>query len=156
LGCVLYQMLSGEKPFGEGGTLVVLWGVRLKEPRPLCEVSPSVPAALSDLVSRLLAKSPADRPAAREVADALDAIAKGSAAAAPARRPRSPWGFALAVALGLVLLLGAYLLHRNAATGTGKGDPGAGPIGDEKPPKTAPGKGTGELIPAAKHTLNGG
>jgi serine/threonine protein kinase len=63
LGCVLYQLLAGKTPFAAGNTMAVLKAVALKEPPSLCQVNSAVPQRLADLVSCLLAKDPAKRPA---------------------------------------------------------------------------------------------
>jgi serine/threonine protein kinase len=75
LGCVLYRMCTGRAPF-RGDTLTVqLLQLTTHNPPAPQAVDPTVPAALSDVVMRLLAKAPADRPAsAREVAESLRAI----------------------------------------------------------------------------------
>lgn len=79
LGCVLYQMCTGEAPFRRPDTLATLLAITLKDPRPLEEINPEVPPALAQLVRQLLEKDPADRPAsARAVADALAAIERGA------------------------------------------------------------------------------
>ena len=61
LGCVLYEMLAGSPPF-TGRTMESV--VRQHVAAPIPDVSvirPLVPAALSDLIGRALAKVPADR-----------------------------------------------------------------------------------------------
>ncbi|HKB40771.1 MAG TPA: serine/threonine-protein kinase, partial [Gemmataceae bacterium] len=75
LGCVLYVMLTGKRPF-TGNTLVgVLTSLAVDTPLPPHEVAPEVPRALSDITMRLLAKSPQDRPAsAKAVAGQLRRI----------------------------------------------------------------------------------
>jgi WD40 repeat protein/serine/threonine protein kinase len=75
LGCVLYRMCAGEVPFKGRDTLSTLTALATDRPKPLREVSPEVPAALSDLVMSLLARIPAERPAsAASVLQALEAI----------------------------------------------------------------------------------
>jgi serine/threonine-protein kinase len=61
LGCVIYAMLSGRPPF-YGDPAQVLWQQVHQPPAPLAS-RPDVPPELGDLVSTLLAKDPADRPA---------------------------------------------------------------------------------------------
>nr|MCU0982121.1 protein kinase [Pirellulaceae bacterium] len=72
LGVVLYQMLTGRRPFVGDTALAVLVNVTTQNPTPLQTLRPECPADLSLLVMRLLAKEPAERPAtAREVAQTL-------------------------------------------------------------------------------------
>ena len=72
LGVICYELLTGAVPFtGEGLGAIVL--KHLQEPvRPLRELEPEVPQELAALVMRMLAKTPAERPAAREVAQLLE------------------------------------------------------------------------------------
>jgi len=72
LGCVLYRMCTGVGPFAGKDTLSTLLAVASQDPSPAHEVNPDVPRKLSDLVMRLLAKAPEDRPpSAAEVVDLL-------------------------------------------------------------------------------------
>jgi hypothetical protein len=72
LGTVLYALCTGHTPFQARTTIEVLHAVRKDMPRPVREVNPDVPDWLSELISRLHAKDPADRLAsAKEVADRL-------------------------------------------------------------------------------------
>ena len=75
LGCTLYELLTGQRPF-QGKSLPALVHRHLTEvPVPPHDRRPQVPAALSDLVVALLAKAPEDRPPnAAAVAAALTQI----------------------------------------------------------------------------------
>src|SRR5262245_32379587 len=74
LGTVLYEAATGTPPFDGKTPLVVLRRVADETPRPLNEVNPEVPAWLSDIVDKLLAKNPTDRyQSAGEVAQAFAA-----------------------------------------------------------------------------------
>ena len=74
LGVVMYEMLSGRRPF-RGRTDAVLMSEILEHaPAPLRQVSPATPAALDDLVLRLLAKERAKRPSADELLSELRSI----------------------------------------------------------------------------------
>ncbi len=68
LGVVLHELLSGTAPFTGSSAVVVLHRHVYEPPVPLRQVRPEVPAPLEELVLRLLAKDPRDRPAnAQEV-----------------------------------------------------------------------------------------
>jgi serine/threonine protein kinase len=75
LGCVLYRMSTGELPFKGKDTMAMLMALASQAPVSPRKVDPGLPPAFSDLVMRLLAKDPADRPnSAEEVARDLEAI----------------------------------------------------------------------------------
>jgi DNA-binding SARP family transcriptional activator len=75
LGCVLYEMLAGEPPFGRSMQPGIL-ARKLTQPPPLIrEHRENVPEPLERLLSRCLARSAADRPrSAGEVRHALDQL----------------------------------------------------------------------------------
>ncbi len=75
LGCVMYRMATGELPFKGVDTISTLMAVATEPPRPPAEINPRLPAALCDLILRLLAKKPDERPAsAQAVIEAIRAI----------------------------------------------------------------------------------
>jgi hypothetical protein len=61
LGCVLYEMITGRKPFDAESMHAVLFKIMQEEPPPLRQVAPGTPDALVQVVERALAKNPADR-----------------------------------------------------------------------------------------------
>ncbi len=93
LGVLLYEMLSGMSPFRGSDWKESLHKVREHQPAPLNQLRQEVPAGLSELVGRLLAKDPASRPAdAAAVALALatfESNADDEAATASFLQPRS-------------------------------------------------------------------
>lgn len=119
LGCVLYEMLTGEPPYTGPNPQAVL-AKRLSEPVPHLRTSRDVPLALERAVTRALARSPADRfPTAAEFAGALqlDRLGDGAASTDTLARPRPRRPIARPVALGLTLLLvvfGGYVVLRLA------------------------------------------
>lgn len=75
LGCVFYRMCTGVLPFRGDDTMAVLMSLAVDDPIPPRELNPEIPPALSDLIVRMLAKRPDDRPASiAEVINALIAI----------------------------------------------------------------------------------
>jgi len=75
LGCVLYQLLSGRPPFFSTLPGALLMMQVMDRATPLSTVRPDLPAGLSELVSDLMEKEPAARPAtATAVIDRIAAI----------------------------------------------------------------------------------
>ncbi|MCB9764106.1 MAG: tetratricopeptide repeat protein [Alphaproteobacteria bacterium] len=74
LGCVLYEMLAGTGPFGEGGLSALLERVQRGDLTPLADRAPDTPAPLVELVDALLYVDPARRlPSARALLTRLEA-----------------------------------------------------------------------------------
>ena len=84
LGCVLYELVTGEPPFSAANQIGVLTKHMTEPPVPARERNTGLSPALDDVIMRLLAKEPAQRPAtAGEVARALR-LASPSGEVAPA------------------------------------------------------------------------
>jgi serine/threonine-protein kinase len=89
LGCVLFTLLTGRIPFEGAGSAVVM-AMHLREPTP----APSrhaigIPAAIDHLVLRCMAKDPAQRYTASELAGAIDALLQAPELAATLGRTRA-------------------------------------------------------------------
>jgi serine/threonine protein kinase/tetratricopeptide (TPR) repeat protein len=107
LGCVLYEMLTGEPPY-TGPTPQAVLAKRLSEPVPHLRTSRDVPPAIERAVTKALARSPADRFAsAAELADALqrDRMSVGSTVGDTVAAPISRKLIARQVVLAAALLL---------------------------------------------------
>jgi WD40 repeat protein len=118
LGATLYALATGRPPFGSGPVMSVLTALAVETPPPVRGLNPDVPAALSDLIARLLAKDPAARPqTARDVADRLAAIEHDMAAARPPRRRRIAL-VAAGLVLFIVVLVAGYKLVVETPSGT--------------------------------------
>ncbi|MFD3937838.1 protein kinase [Streptomyces sp. NPDC058611] len=61
LGCVLYEMITGQRPFGGTSWHVINQHLH-EQPARLRSLRPDAPPELETLVADLLAKNPADRP----------------------------------------------------------------------------------------------
>ncbi len=87
-GCVLVELCTGARPFGGDSTPVLMYQ-HLNEPPPALDPAEfGLPAELAGLVTALLAKDPADRPAdARTVERRLAELEEGWRAARPGFGP---------------------------------------------------------------------
>ena len=94
LGCVLYEMLGGERPFAGATAADTLAAILTRDPRPLTDSRPDLPPALETVVLRCLEKRPEERfDTARDAAFALRAAVqprKATEAIDLARRPPQP------------------------------------------------------------------
>jgi len=75
VGCLLYELLSYQKPFPGESVHGVLYQVLTTEPRPLRTMAPSIPASLERVVAKAMNKAPEDRyPNARQMQQQLMGI----------------------------------------------------------------------------------
>jgi eukaryotic-like serine/threonine-protein kinase len=61
LGVVIYEMLTGRRPFEGDAAAGVFHSIRYDQPRPLLQLRPETPAVLAEIVERALNKSPSAR-----------------------------------------------------------------------------------------------
>jgi serine/threonine-protein kinase len=61
VGCMLYELLTYQRPFEAESVHGVLYQVLTTEPRPLRTVAPSIPAALERVVAKAMNKVPHER-----------------------------------------------------------------------------------------------
>ncbi len=111
-GCVLYELLTGQRAFDGKTSSSVMAAVLATKPRPIEELVPLTPPALERIVSRCLAKDPEDRwQTARDVAAELQWVSAGGskvglpAVVAVRRRTREGIAWA-ACALAAVAAIG--------------------------------------------------
>ncbi|MEU1745805.1 serine/threonine-protein kinase [Micromonospora arida] len=93
LGCVLYEALTGRVPFVET-TSRSYQDHHVNTPAPTAQaLRTDVPSDLDNLIARMLAKRPADRPSAEDVYETLLPIAAQPGPAGPGgnRDPRRPF-----------------------------------------------------------------
>ena len=103
-GCVLYEMVSGKRPFTGESRLNIAAAILEKEPQPISNLQPLTPAALEHVVLRCLMKDPEERwQSARDLSRELKWISEGvrlTQASQPAPRLRQKvrervaWGVA--------------------------------------------------------------
>jgi eukaryotic-like serine/threonine-protein kinase len=109
-GCVLYELLTGQKAFDGKTPSSVMAAILATEPRPMKELQPLTPSSIERVVRRCLAKDPDDRwQSARDLRAELEWIAKGRAPSekevGAGKQLLLPWAVAalFAVATGAVV-----------------------------------------------------
>ena len=131
-GTMLYEMLSGVRPFDGDTSIAVLYAVLHREPEPLEAACPGAPAAAVAVVARCLRKARKERFASgRELSAALEsedgarAIDTPSGKALPAARVSTVSG--MGTALGATLAADAAPVDASAVQRTGGSKPRRGP-----------------------------
>jgi eukaryotic-like serine/threonine-protein kinase len=117
VGIVLYQMLTGQRPF-QGDSLVSLaMNIVNEEPTPVEKLRPDLPASLRRVVERCLAKSPDRRfQSGRDLADALERVrAELDEAARTRAKPRIiplrvKWAATMALVVMAVMAISASVI----------------------------------------------
>ena len=88
LGVVLFEMLSGKRPFDRDHSQSVLFSIVNDPPPPLGSLRPGLPAGLAEVVEKALAKNPDQRwRTAGEMAGELRFIKDGNPNSAPLNNP---------------------------------------------------------------------
>ena len=127
LGCVLYQISTGELPFQARDAVAMLVAVATHDPAEPHTINADIPLPLSDYIMRLLAKNPDDRPdSAHEVTDHLRELSESpnqatqnlpqTSSTSSSLSVRIPWfrkrailtiGVAAVILLPILILLGS-------------------------------------------------
>ena len=117
-GCVLYEMVSGRRPFTGESRLSIVAAILEKNPQPMASLQPLTPAALEHVVLRCLMKDPEERwQSARDLSRELKWISGelgSTKAPEPAPRHRGKLGERLAwgmAALCIALLTWLGVAH---------------------------------------------
>jgi serine/threonine protein kinase len=113
-GAVLYEMVTGRRPFAGNSTAETLAAVLREQPKTPSELTPEVPRDLEKVILRCLQKDPDRRfqhmvdvkIELQEIKEESDS--QPAAAQAPARRRRR-WWLAAALAGGLLLAVAVWL-----------------------------------------------
>jgi eukaryotic-like serine/threonine-protein kinase len=127
LGVVLHEMLTGMCPFsGRNATEIIAKHISAPIPR-VSEREPETPVALDQLVDRMLAKDPAQRPTAAELVKELTAAIAPDALLSPSQVRRKRWkrrGLYMAIAAisaGAVIYVGVGIAMQVMSVVAGSG-----------------------------------
>ncbi len=92
-GVILYQLLTGEKPFTGESTTTIMYKVLREEPVPPSELNLALTPELDAVLKKALAKSPAQRfQSGREFSNALQVAIAAEPVAAPRALPAAGAG----------------------------------------------------------------
>ncbi|MBW1705597.1 MAG: protein kinase [Deltaproteobacteria bacterium] len=61
LGCVLYELLTGERAFSGDNSFVIMYKIINKEPEPMLRIRPEIPEILEQITKKALAKDIKER-----------------------------------------------------------------------------------------------
>jgi Tol biopolymer transport system component len=109
-GVVLYEMLTGERPFGRTSAVETMNAILADDPPALTDRVPALSASLARIVAHCLEKTPEARfQSARDLAFALEALSSGhvTAATESLRMNTARTGFRRRVALPLTAIASA-------------------------------------------------
>ncbi|MGO9203637.1 MAG: protein kinase domain-containing protein [Limisphaerales bacterium] len=114
-GCVLYEMLSGRRPFKRDTSIATMAAILSEEPPDMTAMRPDLPPALERIVRRCLEKDPDNRfQSAKDLAFAIESVTGSTLAGARVNLPANrlfgakPW-LPIGTAAAALLLFGAVL-----------------------------------------------
>ncbi len=131
LGCVLYEMLAGQRPFARKSVAETMAAILHEEPPEFAELGKDVPPEVERAVRHCLEKQPAARfHSAHDLAFALRALLADSTLTRSVPKGRSRAGLWLAAAVLLVLAVGlavVWFTRNGGRAGDGSTSPDAPP-----------------------------
>ena len=121
LGCVLYELVTGQRAFEGKSTAKVVAAIMTTEPPPVTTLSPLTPAALERVIRKCLAKDPEERwQNAGDLASELRWISEsgsqsGAAVPVPARSGRKLLRWVVLAVVAAAGIVAGFLLRRPAS-----------------------------------------
>jgi len=120
LGCVLYECLTGERPFERESELALIYAHLNDTALPVTGLSPELPEALDGVVATALAKEPGDRyTTCGELVAAARAALAGKPDGRRSRRRRRSLVATAALLATAVIAIGGYLTTREETSTAG-------------------------------------
>ncbi len=119
VGVILYQLLTGQKPF-KGDTLAtLLFQIATENPQPVGQLAPSLPGALKQIIDKLLKKQPEKRfQSGKDLAHALrrvldDVEEHEKAGDTPRIVPlRVQWAALMAAVVAVTMAISSFFIYQ--------------------------------------------
>ena len=106
VGVVLYEMLTGHRPFGGSTSLETAAAILKEDAEPISTASPKVPAALASVVAQCLEKRPEDRfSSAHDLSLTLGAVDSVAPASQAPLQPSIRWHWPIVVAVVIAAVI---------------------------------------------------
>lgn len=119
LGVILYQLITGEKPFVSETLTSLLMKIVQEDPVPIDAKKPDIPQSLQKIIERLLSKRPEQRiQTGKELATALRSVVheidekQQHVSEAKILPLRIKWTAVMAVVVSVAMILGSYLVYQ--------------------------------------------
>ncbi len=107
LGCILYEMVTGQRPFSGSSRLAIVSAILSADPAPIRSLEPNTPPALERIILTALEKNPDDRwQTAQDVARQLRWLSESSTSTEPlaaAEVRRTNRGYVVAAVVAAIL-----------------------------------------------------
>jgi serine/threonine-protein kinase len=115
VGVMLYQLLTGVRPFEAENMVSLVYKIAKEEPRPVTDLRKDVPPALRRIIERCLSKSPDGRfETGHELADALAKVWRELDANADRKGRQRGMPLKLKLAIGMTALVAATMAVTSA------------------------------------------
>ena len=120
LGVIMYQMVTGERPFPADTLATLLFQIATENPDPVGKKAPNIPGALKQIIDKLLRKQAAKRfQSGHDLAKALERVIKDveEAQVTDDSKPIIPlsvkWSLIMAIVIAVTMIIGGAYLNKN-------------------------------------------
>lgn len=117
-GVILYQLLTGQRPFAGDSVASLMYKITNANPQPMAELGAHVPSSLRGIVNKLLAKSPDKRfQTGKELAESLSHVLKDEEEKAAAKDSprivplRVKWSLIMVAIVSITMIVSISMIY---------------------------------------------